>query len=91
MTRLNTRYNWGNTLSQENPDLYRQLNEVYTDITSSSNGKVTRNVSTSNPTSPASINKNFDIGDIWINESSNTAWIMTSRTSAESVTWTTIT
>jgi len=91
MTRLSTRYNWGNKLSSENPELYRQLNDVYSNVADSSNKKSTKAQMTSNPSANSDVNKNFDIGDIWVNTSSNTAWIMTSRTTPEAVTWTQIT
>lgn len=91
MTRLNTRYNWGKTLSEENPDLYRQLNDVYTDVAQNSNGKANKNSAQSDPVANSAVNKNFDIGDIWVRTDTNTAWILTSRTTAEAVTWTQIT
>ena len=91
MTRLTTRFNWGQILSKENPHLYRQLNDVYSDISTSVNGKANRICKTENPPADSSVNKNFDIGDIWVNESTDTAWILTSRSSAEAVTWTQIT
>jgi len=92
MTRIAVRYNWGSKLSAENPELYRQLNDVYTTISNSSNSKVSRYVSDDqDPSASADINKNFDIGDIWIRKDTNSAWIMTNRTSDIDVTWTLIT
>lgn len=92
MTRLAVRYNWGSKLSTENPELYRQLNDVYTEISTSSNGKVNKYVSDDqSPSASADINKNFDIGDILVRKDTNTAWIMTNRTSDIAVTWTQIT
>lgn len=91
MTRLNTRYNWGETLSDDNPDLFRQLSDVYGDIAQVSNGKTNKAIMTSDPQANSDVNKNYDIGDIWVNTSSDTAWILTSRSTAEIVTWTQIT
>lgn len=90
MSRLDERYNWGSELSKENPELYRQLNDVYFDIAKSSNGKSNKNVTDSDPPANSQVNKNFDIGDIWVRTDTNSAWIMTSRTSAEAATWTSI-
>lgn len=91
MTRLNTRFNWGATLAEENPDLYRQLNDTYTDTAETVNRKANRNTDTVNPPANSPVNKNFDIGDIWVRTDNNTAFMMTSRTSAEAATWTLIT
>ncbi len=91
MTRLNEKYNWGNTLSEENPDLYRQLNDVYSDLASKSNGKSNKINMTMPPPANSPVNKNFDIGDIWVQTNANTAWVMTSRTTSETVMWRQIT
>lgn len=87
MTRLNTRYNWGQTLSVENPDLYRQLNDVYSIIASNTNGKCNKASMLTAPQADNDVNKNYDIGDIWVNTQTNSAWIMTSRTTPTAVTW----
>lgn len=91
MTRLTNRYNWGSTLSKENPDLYRQLNDVYTDISMNANGKSNKVNMTMDPPADSQINKNFDIGDIWVRPDTDSAWMLTSRTTAEAVTWKLIT
>lgn len=91
MTRLNNRFNWGQQLGKDNPVLYRQLNDVYSNIAENSNGKTNKTQMTSDPSASADINANFDIGDIWVRTDTNTAWIMTSRTSSTAVTWTQIT
>lgn len=91
MTRLNTKYNWGQNIIKENPDLYRQLSDIYSDLANASNNKANKLSMTSNPSANSPENKEFDIGDIRVNSSTNTAWILTSRTSAEEVTWTQIT
>lgn len=95
MTDLDERFNWGSTLAQDNPDLYRQLNDTYTNTAQAVNrkGNVHRNSEKpfSDPPADSLFNKNFNIGDIYVREDNDTAFIMTSRTSAEAVTWTQIT
>jgi len=91
MSRLTTRYNWGQELGKDNPELYRQLNDVYTDISMNANGKAGKINMTSDPSASSPTNKNFDIGDIWVRTDTNSAWMLTSRTTAEAVTWTIIT
>ena len=78
-------------MSKENPDLYRQLNDVYTDISQNSNGKANRINMTQDPPTNSSVNKNFDIGDIWVRTDTDTAWMMTSRKSPEEALWCQIT
>lgn len=92
MPILPRRFNWGNKLINENPDLYRQLSASYEDISGVVNTKVSK-YAIDGTDAPASnqINKNFDIGDIWVRTDTDTAWIMTNRTTAEAVTWTQIT
>lgn len=87
MTRLNVRYNWGENLSEQNPELFRQLNDVYTDLATKSNGKANKIAMTSEPPSDSPVNKNFDIGDLWIKKDTNEVWVLTSRITAESATW----
>lgn len=92
MTRLNETYNWGNEVSDENPHLHRKLSDVYFDIAKTANGKSNKNVTTAtNPPADDDVNKNFDVGDVWVRTDSNSAWMMTSRTSATACTWTIIT
>lgn len=91
MTRLDSSYNWGSTLSEENPDLYRQLNDVYTSIAEKSNGKTNKTRSSGVPSSDSDANKSFDIGDIWVDKIGPNAHIMVDRTTPEQVTWKQIT
>lgn len=85
-------FNWGRKIQEMGIDLHNQLSKAYTDISDVVNTKVSKRI-ISNQDPPASdqINKNFDIGDIWVRTSSNRAWILTSRTSDSAVTWTEIT
>jgi hypothetical protein len=54
---------------------------------------VTNGVSLPNVNPPANnaFNQNFEIGDIYVRTDTNTAWIMTSRTTSNAVVWTQIT
>lgn len=88
MSDLNPRYNWGHNIRQSDPELFRQLNQVYTDIAQVLNTRSSTTQQTVDPPANNPINKNFKIGDTWIRTDNNTAFVMTSRTSAEAVTWT---
>ena len=88
MPDLSPRFNWGYNLEQSEPALFRQLNQVYSDIAQVVNTRVSVFADTSNPPANNPINKNFKIGDTWGRTDTNQAWVMTSRTSAEAVTWT---
>lgn len=85
MTRINSSFNFGSELKNENPSLYNQLQQTYETTAGAVNTKVSRNVSTSNPEADSPNNKLFDIGDVFINSSTNTAWIMTSRSTNTAV------
>lgn len=91
MVNLTRRFNYGQKLREDNPQLYNQLNDTYEDTANVVNTKIGKNVATSNPANSADINKNFDILDLWVNTSSNTVWAMTSRTTPTNVVWTQIT
>lgn len=91
MARLSRRFNWGTEIKNVNPTLYNQLNDAYFSIAIAVNTKSTRITSTLDPPADDDVNAGLDIGDIWINTSSNTAWIMTSRVNLNNVVWTQIT
>jgi len=97
MPTLITNYNWGTALRNSNPELTRQLSDAYTDTAQAVNTKVSKYVTNgssrphANPPANSSLNKNFELADIYVRSDTNTAWIMTSRTTAEAVTWTQIT
>lgn len=91
MPTLSQRFNWGSEIRNINQVLYNQLNDSYTNIARIMNTKASKNVTTTNPEADAQVNMNYDIGDLWINQSANSAYIMTSRTSSTAVTWTLIT
>ena len=94
MPTLITNFNWGIALKNANPELTRQLSEAYTQTALCVNTKTSKYITTVDPPDPvtaSTTNKNFEIGDFWVNTTSDTAWIMTSRTTDVLVTWTQIT
>lgn len=92
MPTLVTKFNWGTALENQNRLLTRQLDQAYTDISSCVNTKISKYIlNGSDPAASSDANKNFEIGDIAVRTDTDTAWIMTSRTSSTAVTWTQIT
>lgn len=91
MSRLTRRFNYGSELKNINETLYNQLNDSFFTIATAVNTKSTRAVFAFDPPANDPVNAGLDIGDTWTNTTSNKAWIMTSRASANSVTWTIIT
>lgn len=91
MPNLAPNFNWGLTIKDTNDVLYEQLTIIYFEIANAVNSKCGRNVTTSDPVNSSVNNAKFDIGDIHINTSTDSAWIMTSRTTSNNVTWTLIT
>lgn len=94
MPTLITRYNWGASLRNANPELTRQLETAYTDTALIVNGKTSKYITNVNPPNNVTAlqtNKNFEIGDFWINTATNNSWHMTSRTSDVIVNWQQIT
>lgn len=90
MSRLNPFFNWGSELKDDNPTLHNQLTEVYASIARAMNTKASKMVATTNPPATGQVNSSFDIGDLWVNTATDAAWIMTSRASDITVTWTSI-
>ncbi len=85
-------FNWGNKIRELGNDLYNQLSKAYTDTSDILNTKASKRViSNQNPPASDQVNRNYDIGDLWVRTSSDTAWIMTSRTTDIDVVWTQIT
>lgn len=97
MPTLITNFNWGSALRNDNPELFRQLSIVYSDIANIMNTKVSKYFTDGikkphvDPPANDQFNKNFEIGDVYVRTDTDTAWMMTSRTTAEAVTWTQIT
>lgn len=92
MPRLSQTYTWGYGVKEQNKDLYNQLSESYENIALVVNTKISKRVIENvDPPANNEINRNFDIGDIWVRTNIDRAWIMTSRTTDTAVTWTQIT
>lgn len=92
MPTLVTKFNWGSALENQNRLLTRQLDEMYTDVARCMNTKISKYILTgSDPAATSDANKNFELCDIAVRTDTDTAWIMTSRTSSTTVTWTQIT
>lgn len=97
MPTLIESFNWGRRQLEKDPELTRQLASAYNTTASTVNGKVSRYVTDGDrkpnvdPPATGQFNKNWDIGDIYVRTDTDMAWIMTSRTTAEAVTWTLIT
>lgn len=91
-SNLPVKKNWGSAYTVENEPLIRALDEMYTDIALSISPLVKKNIiSGANPPANDQRNSFFTIGDITIRTDTNAAWIMTSRTTPNAVTWTLIT
>ena len=91
-SNLPLKKNFGREVTKQMPQLVNQLDQMYTDIANSINNLVKKNIiSGANPPANDQRNSFFSIGDITIRTDNNTAFIMTSRTTPEAVTWTLIT
>lgn len=97
MPTITTYYNWGSSIRNENPDLTRQLDQAYNITAQAVNTKPAKYVTDGiqkphvDPPANSDFNKNFDICDFYVRSDTDTAWIMTSRTTSSAVTWTQIT
>jgi hypothetical protein len=84
--------NFGSEVQNLSPVLYNQLSEMYTDIANNLSDAIKRDIVTgANPAASSQRNSFFTVGDITVRTDTNTAWIMTSRTTPEDVIWTQIT
>lgn len=97
MPRLVTTFNWGRQLEDESRLLTRQLSSAYTQTALVVNTKISKYVTDGelkphvDPPANSAFNENYELGDIYVRTDTDTAWIMTSRTTAQAVTWTQIT
>lgn len=90
-SNLPLKKNFGSEVSEEMPYLARQLDEMYTDIANAINNLVKKNIlNGADPAANDQRNSFFSIGDIAIRTDTDAAWIMTSRTTPNAVTWTLI-
>ncbi len=97
MPTLITNFNWGSSLVNENPGLTRQLSEAYGSTARVVNTKISKYVTDGvqrphvDPPANDQFNANFELADIYVRSDTDTAWIMTSRTTSTAVSWTLIT
>jgi len=91
MSRLQRRFNFGAEIKNVNDTLYNQMNDSYFSIAVVVNTKSTRVETDVDAPANDPINSGLDIGDLWVNKSTDKAWIMTSRVTSEQVTWKQIT
>jgi hypothetical protein len=84
--------NWGNELLEDYPELIRNLDEMYSKIALTLQVVIKKDVvSGADPAATSQRNTLFSIGDITVRTDTDTAWIMTSRTSPETVVWSQVT
>ena len=89
-SNLPLKKNFG-SVSEDNPLLARQLDEMYTDIANALSFLIKKNIlSGADPAANDQRNSFFSIGDIAVRTDTNRAWIMTSRTTPNIVVWTLI-
>jgi len=97
MPTLISSFNYGSAIRNENPELARQLSEGYTQTALAVNTKISKYFTDGiqrahvDPPASSDFNKNFEIGDVYVRTDTNTAWMLTSRTTSTAVTWTLIT
>lgn len=84
--------NFGSEVLELSPTLSNQLSQMYSDIVNALNLGIKKNVLTgADPAANDQRNSIFSIGDIAVRTDTDQAWIMTSRTTPNAVTWTIIT
>jgi hypothetical protein len=84
--------NFGEEVRELSPQLSNQLSQMYSDIANCLALAIKKNVLTgADPAANDPRNAIFSIGDIAVRTDTDKAWIMTSRTTANAVTWTLIT
>jgi hypothetical protein len=89
---LPTYKNFGSEIRELSPELANQLSQMYTDIVNSLSKGIKKDVvSGADPAANAQRNSFFSIGDITVRTDTDSAWIMTSRTTPTNVVWTLIT
>lgn len=84
--------NFGSEVLELSPTLSNQLSQMYSDIVNALNLGIKKNVlNGADPAANDQRNSIFSIGDIAVRTDTDQAWIMTSRTTPNAVTWTLIT
>jgi len=91
-SNLPLKKNFGSEVLLKMPQLANQLDQMYTDIANALIFTVKKNIlDGADPAANDQRNSFFSIGDLAIRTDTDTAWIMTSRTTPNAVTWTQIT
>ena len=91
-SNLPLKNNFGSAVRELSPELFNQLDKMYSDIANALIYTVKKNILTgSNPAAVDQRNSFFSIGDLAVRTDTNQAWIMTSRTTPTAVTWSLIT
>ena len=84
--------NFGAEIRELSPNLANQLSQMYTDIANALSLAIKKNILTgADPAANDKRNSFFSIGDIAVRTDTDSAWIMTSRTSPNVVVWKPIT
>ena len=84
--------NFGAEIKEISPTLANQLSQMYSDIANSLSQAIKKNIVVgADPSASAQVNSFFSIGDITVRTDTDTAWIMTSRTTPNDVVWSQIT
>lgn len=84
--------NWGTSYRSVDPTLINELDDMYFDIANALQLLVKKNVlDGADPAANDQRNSLFSIGDLAVRTDTDDAWIMTSRTTPDAVTWTLIT
>lgn len=97
MPTLITNFNWGRAVNNANPELVRQLSQAYSDTANIVNTKISKYFTDGiqkphvDPPASSDFNINFEIGDVFVRTDTDSAWMMTSRTTSSAVTWSLIT
>lgn len=84
--------NFGSEIKELSPTLANQLSQMYSDIANSVSQGIKKDiVSGADPSASSQRNSFFSIGDITVRTDTDSAWIMTSRTTPNDVVWSLIT
>ena len=87
MARIDKKFSF-NVIGNANPELLRALDDMYDQLVDAVNSKATVTEQTTAPPASSPANATLEIGDIWVKTDTDAPSILTSRTTAEAVTWT---
>ena len=81
------RYNFGNANNNDIPVHDTPPTEIYTRLANAANSSVKKVIRGYAPSSSSPENASLSVGDVWIDEIGNAAYITTSRANSENVNW----